>query len=77
MLFRSVRDITTDPDDAVIVQTIIAMGRALRLEVIAEGVETREQQAFLRTQGCLAYQGYLFGKPIPIEQLEPQLPSPT
>lgn len=72
-----VRDITTDPDDAVIVQTIIAMGRALRLEVIAEGVETREQQAFLRTQGCLAYQGYLFGKPIPIEQLEPQLPSPT
>ena len=72
-----VRDITTDPDDAVIVQTIIAMGRALRLEVIAEGVETREQQAFLRAQGCLAYQGYLFSKPMPMGQLEPYLPAPT
>lgn len=50
------------------------MGRALRLEVIAEGVETRQQQAFLHTQGCLAYQGYLFSKPMPMEQLEPHLP---
>lgn len=72
-----VRDITTDSDDAVIVQTIIAMGRALRLEVIAEGVETREQQAFLRAQGCSAYQGYLFSKPMPIGQLEPHLPPAT
>ncbi|MBY0455391.1 MAG: EAL domain-containing protein [Burkholderiaceae bacterium] len=72
-----VRDITTDPDDAAIVQTIIAMGRALRLEVIAEGVETREQQNFLREQGCCAYQGYFFSKPLPLEQLEAVLSAST
>jgi diguanylate cyclase (GGDEF)-like protein len=65
-----VRDITTDPNDAAIVQTIIAMTEALGLNVIAEGVETKEQQEFLDLRGCHAYQGYFFGKPMPINQFE-------
>jgi EAL domain-containing protein (putative c-di-GMP-specific phosphodiesterase class I) len=65
-----VRDIVTDPDDAIIVQTIIAMANKLGMDVIAEGVETEEQRAFLELQGCPAIQGYLFGKPVPIEQFE-------
>jgi len=65
-----VRDITTDPNDAAIVQTIIAMTEALGLEVIAEGVETQAQHDFLDLRGCRAFQGFLFGKPVPIEQFE-------
>lgn len=68
-----VRDITTDPDDAIIVQTIISMAKNLGMEVIAEGVETEEQRAFLESNGCECYQGYLFGRPVPIEELERQL----
>lgn len=65
-----VRDITKDPDDAVIVQTIVAMAKNLKLDVIAEGVETEEQRSFLERCGCPAYQGYLFGKPVPIDEFE-------
>jgi EAL domain-containing protein (putative c-di-GMP-specific phosphodiesterase class I) len=68
-----VRDITTDPDDAAIVQAIIAMSVALGLNVIAEGVETVEQREFLALRGCFHYQGYLFGKPVTIEQFEASL----
>jgi diguanylate cyclase (GGDEF)-like protein/PAS domain S-box-containing protein len=68
-----VRDIATDPSDAVIVQTIIGMSKNLGLEVIAEGVETEQQLAFLHANGCLAYQGYLFGKPMAIEEFEKHL----
>ncbi|OIQ84611.1 phytochrome-like protein cph2 [mine drainage metagenome] len=68
-----VRDITSDPDDAVIVQTIIAMARNLGMEIIAEGVETEAQRAFLEQHGCPVCQGYLFGRPMPIEQFEAQL----
>lgn len=68
-----VRDITTDPDDAAIVQTIIAMTEALGLNVIAEGVETREQFEFLDLRGCHAFQGYLFSKPVPLAQFEAAL----
>ncbi|HRP23311.1 EAL domain-containing protein [Thauera sp.] len=64
-----VRDIIDDPDDAVIVQAIIAMSHALGLEVIAEGVETRDQQQLLGQQGCRFLQGYLFGKPVPLDEL--------
>ncbi len=65
-----VRDIATDAGNAVIVQTIIGMANNLGLNVIAEGVETEEQRAHLERYGCPAYQGYLFGKPMPIEEFE-------
>jgi diguanylate cyclase (GGDEF)-like protein/PAS domain S-box-containing protein len=65
-----VRDIATDPSDAIIVQTIISMGRTLGLEVIAEGVESEDQLELLRQYGCNAYQGYLFGAPLPAKDLE-------
>ena len=68
-----VRDIATDPNDAAIVQTIIAMTKALSLNVIAEGVETEQQLEFLDQHGCRAFQGYLFSKPVPIEQFEAML----
>ncbi|WP_415903484.1 EAL domain-containing protein [Neptuniibacter sp. QD29_5] len=68
-----VRDITTDPDDAEIVQTIIAMAYNLGLDVIAEGVETIDQREFLELSNCLNFQGYLFGKPLPIEIFTEQL----
>lgn len=64
-----VRDMTTDPNDAVMVQTIIDLAKNFRLNVIAEGVETEEQLSLLMHQGCSTFQGYLFGKPVPIEQL--------
>ncbi|WP_417581113.1 putative bifunctional diguanylate cyclase/phosphodiesterase [Nitrincola sp.] len=63
-----VRDIVEDPDDAVIIRTIIAMGQALSIEVIAEGVETAEQRDLLLSYGCLRYQGYLFTRPLPINE---------
>ncbi len=65
-----VRDISTDPNDAAIVQTIIAMTDALGLNVIAEGVETEAQSVFLHNHGCHAFQGYLFSKPIPVKEFE-------
>jgi len=65
-----VRDIATDQNDAAIVQTIIAMAETLGLNVIAEGVETEAQREFLELRGCHAFQGHLFGKPVPIEQFE-------
>ena len=68
-----VRDIATDPNDDAIVKTIIAMTHALGLNVIAEGVETEVQRQFLESSGCYNYQGYLFGRPIPIEQFEASL----
>jgi EAL domain-containing protein (putative c-di-GMP-specific phosphodiesterase class I) len=65
-----IRDIAGDPDDAVIVQTIIAMAKNLGMEVIAEGVETEEQRAFLELHGCPAIQGYLSGRPMPLAEFE-------
>jgi EAL domain-containing protein (putative c-di-GMP-specific phosphodiesterase class I) len=65
-----VRDIAIDINDQAIVSTIIAMAHTLNLNVIAEGVETEEQKEFLLNSGCTHYQGYLFGKPAPIEQFE-------
>jgi diguanylate cyclase (GGDEF)-like protein/PAS domain S-box-containing protein len=70
-----VRDISTDNSDKAIVSTIIGMAQRLGLDVIAEGVETEEQRQFLHDSGCHKYQGYLFGKPMPIEQFETQLRS--
>jgi EAL domain-containing protein (putative c-di-GMP-specific phosphodiesterase class I) len=65
-----VRDIESNLNDAVMVKTIIEMGKNFRLNVIAEGVETEAQFEFLKQNGCMAYQGYLFSKPVPIEQFE-------
>ncbi len=60
-----IRDLVADPDDAKIVAAIIAMGQSLNLEVIAEGVESEDEMAFLRAHGCHLAQGYLWGEPMP------------
>lgn len=65
-----VSDITSDPNDAAIVQAIIVMTKALELNVIAEGVETEAQRDFLGKHGCHAFQGYLFSKPVVVEEFE-------
>ncbi len=62
-----VRDMVVDASDAAIVRAILAMSRSLHLEVVAEGVETPAQRDALKASGCEMYQGYLFGKPLPIE----------
>jgi len=68
-----VREIVNDPNDAAIVQTIIAMSEVLGLSVIAEGFETEAQLEFLDLRGCHAFQGYLFGTPVPIQEFEDRL----
>jgi diguanylate cyclase (GGDEF)-like protein/PAS domain S-box-containing protein len=65
-----VRDLVDDSNDRSIVRTIIAMAQNLNLDVIAEGVETDEQRQILFDMGCIHYQGYLFGKPVPIGEFE-------
>lgn len=69
-----VRDISTAPNDAVIVKTIISMSDALGLNVIAEGVETVAQRNFLDSHGCHVFQGYLFSRPIPLSGFEDLVP---
>ncbi|WP_342720767.1 EAL domain-containing protein [Acidovorax sp. FHTAMBA] len=65
-----VRDVLLDPSDAAIARSIIALAGSLGLEVIAEGVETPAHHQFLLAHGCKVFQGYLFGKPMPLEQFE-------
>ncbi len=65
-----VHDIAIDNYDAVMVKTIIDMARSFCLNVVAEGVETEAQLNFLKQNGCMAYQGYLFSRPVPIEEFE-------
>ena len=65
-----VKDVLLNPNDAAIARMVIALAGNFGLEVIAEGVETREQRDFLAQQGCHYYQGYLFGHPIPFDQFE-------
>jgi diguanylate cyclase (GGDEF)-like protein len=64
-----VRDLPDDTEDRAIAQAIISMGKALGMTVVAEGVETVEQEIFLRDHACDEMQGYLFSKPVPAEQL--------
>jgi diguanylate cyclase (GGDEF)-like protein/PAS domain S-box-containing protein len=65
-----VRDIGIDSSDKAVVRAIIALAQSLSVNVIAEGVETEEQRKLLLQKGCTLYQGYFFGRPIPIEQFE-------
>ncbi|MBV8620530.1 MAG: EAL domain-containing protein [Curvibacter sp.] len=65
-----VRDLLSDPDDVAIARMIVSLADTLGLEVIAEGVETEAQYDCLTSLGCRSYQGYLFGRPLPIEQLD-------
>lgn len=71
-----VRDLLVDPNDAAIARTIVALGESLGLAVIAEGVETEGQHQFLLSIGCETFQGYLFARPLPIEQFDALLGSP-
>jgi diguanylate cyclase (GGDEF)-like protein/PAS domain S-box-containing protein len=64
-----VRDVLTDPNDAAIARTVLALGRSLAFGVVAEGVETEGQRDFLLQNGCTLFQGYLFGRPCPVEEL--------
>jgi len=71
------RDIPEDCDDMIITQAIIALGRSLHLEVLAEGVETEAQRQFLLAEGCRQAQGYLFSHPLPAEEFTAAYASPT
>ena len=64
-----VREITTDPDDATIVEAIILMAKSMRMQVVAEGVETEEQKNFLLERGCNVVQGFLFSPPDPADKI--------
>ena len=64
-----IRDLPVDSEDQAIAQAIISMGKALGMTVVAEGVETPEQQAFLRSHACDEMQGFLFSKPLPARDM--------
>ena len=64
-----IRNALNNHDDAAIAKTIIGLGHSLNLKVIAEGVETRDHEAFLLSQGCDEVQGFRYSKPVPYDQL--------
>jgi EAL domain-containing protein (putative c-di-GMP-specific phosphodiesterase class I) len=64
-----IRDLTTNPNDAAIIRAIMNLGHGLDLEIVAEGVETAEQLALLRAEGCDEVQGYYYARPMPAEDL--------
>ena len=65
-----IRDVTTDQDDAAIVSAIIAIAKSLKMELVAEGVETQQQLNFIKEKGCSIMQGYLFSKPLAVEEMD-------
>ena len=65
-----VRDVLTDPNDAAIAKIIVSLAQSMNLAVIAEGVETEAQREFLEQNGCHAFQGYLFSRPVPASEFE-------
>ena len=64
-----VRDLSIDPDDAAISKAIIALAHSLELQVVAEGVETEQQLAFLRAHGCDIVQGHLYSPPVAADKM--------
>ncbi len=64
-----IRDLANDNDDRANVAAIVAMGKAVAVKIVAEGVETQEQLDYLRSQVCDEAQGFLFSKPLPVEEL--------
>jgi EAL domain-containing protein (putative c-di-GMP-specific phosphodiesterase class I) len=68
-----IREVTSNPDDAAIVLAIIRMAHSLKLDVIAEGVETADQLAYLQHHGCDQVQGYYFSPPLPLLESEQML----
>ena len=72
-----IKEVLTDLNDASIAKAIVALAHGLGLTVIAEGVETEEQRDFLARHGCIAYQGDLFSRPLPVEEFELLLVSPA
>lgn len=68
-----VRDIPSDSNDSIMVKAIVDLAKNFGLDVIAEGVETKEQLSFLKGVGCKAYQGYYFAKPLPVQNMEAML----
>jgi diguanylate cyclase (GGDEF)-like protein/PAS domain S-box-containing protein len=72
-----VRHILTDANDAAIAKMVVALADSLGLAVIAEGVETAAQRDFLASQGCFAYQGYFFSRPLPIQAFEAYADQPS
>ncbi|HYD60171.1 MAG TPA: EAL domain-containing protein [Noviherbaspirillum sp.] len=70
-----VRDIGADPNDAIIARAVISLGHSLGVSVVAEGVSSEEQLAFLRENGCDEMQGFLFSRPVPVEELKMMLSS--
>ena len=72
-----VRDVLTDPNDAAIAKIIVSLAQSMNLVVIAEGVETEAQREFLEQNGCHAFQGYLFSKPVPVKEFEQLVPQYT
>ena len=69
-----VRDLPNDVNDRSIARAIIAMGRSLNLEILAEGVESLAQLKILRDEGCHEIQGFLMGRPMPAEALDTEFP---
>jgi EAL domain-containing protein (putative c-di-GMP-specific phosphodiesterase class I) len=67
---RFIDDIPLHRDDMEIVNAIIAMAHALRIKVLAEGVENEDQLSYLKSRGCDMFQGYLFGRPMPADEFE-------
>jgi EAL domain-containing protein (putative c-di-GMP-specific phosphodiesterase class I) len=77
-----VRDLPTNSEDKAIAQAIIGMGKALGLTIVAEGVETNEQDEFLRKNSCDEIQGFLYSKPVPADKIAallqlPHVPAPA
>jgi diguanylate cyclase (GGDEF)-like protein/PAS domain S-box-containing protein len=68
-----IRDLSEDNQDAAIIRSVLSLGRSLELTVIAEGVETEEQWQYLVKNGCPLFQGYFFGKPMPLAEFEARL----